>query len=347
MVNGYMKWLNRFDFRIDDKELVRKMIQTSNQDFFKYSDSITDSRALIFLSVKSWRDLSCLLNVSPLRVEQIINNPSYVEFKIPKKKGKPRLICQPNPELMKVQRRLNSYLQAIYEFHIPTCVNGFVPKSNKLYRSIVTNAKPHIGKRNILTLDIKDYFTSIRANRIKKLINSWDIDNEISSALALLCTFEGCLPMGAPTSPILANLCSYELDLKLMRFCAQNQVTYTRYADDLTFSSDLFFSEEFIQLIINVIEECGFEVNYKKLRRIGRNRKQKITGIIVNQKLSVERKLKKKLRAIEHDISVNGIEKAAERHYGLNTSASDKIQKKFQRKINGLKSFRDMVEIKN
>jgi RNA-directed DNA polymerase len=248
---------------------------------------------------------------------------------------------------MKVQRRLNSYLQAIYEFHIPTCVNGFVPKSNKLYRSIVTNAKPHIGKRNILTLDIKDYFTSIRANRIKKLINSWDIDNEISSALALLCTFEGCLPMGAPTSPILANLCSYELDLKLMRFCAQNQVTYTRYADDLTFSSDLFFSEEFIQLIINVIEECGFEVNYKKLRRIGRNRKQKITGIIVNQKLSVERKLKKKLRAIEHDISVNGIEKAAERHFGSSNPVSDEIQNKFQRKINGLKSFRDMVEIKN
>ena len=342
-----MKWLLRFEKRISDKDIIRSMICNSNQEFFPYLNSIADSRAFALLSINTWRELSYLLNLTPLQVEQIINNPSYIEFKIPKKKGKPRLICQPNAELMKIQRRLNLYFQAIYEFHIPSCVHGFVSKSNTANRSIVTNAKPHIGKKNILVIDLKDFFTTIRAKRVKKLFSSWGINDEIASTLALLCTYKGTLPMGAPTSPIVSNLCSYELDMKLMRFCELNQVNYSRYADDLTFSSNENISDELIQSLIQMIRENGFEINYKKLRRIGSYRKQKITGIIVNEKLSVERKLKKKLRAIEHDIKLNGIAKAAERHFGSSKPVSDEIQNKFQRKINGLKSFRDMVEIKN
>ena len=347
MINGSMKWLLRFEKRISDKDIIRTMICNSNQEFFPYLNSIADSRAFALLSINTWRELSYLLNLTPLQVEQIINNPRYIEFKIPKKKGKPRLICQPNAELMKIQRRLNLYFQAIYEFHIPSCVHGFVSKSNTANRSIVTNAKPHIGKKNILVIDLKDFFTTIRAKRVKNLFISWGINDEIASTLALLCTYKGTLPMGAPTSPIVSNLCSYELDMKLMRFCELNQVTYSRYADDLTFSSNGNISDELIQSLIQMIRENGFEINYKKLRRIGSHRKQKITGIIVNEKLSVERKLKKKIRAIEHDIKFNGIAKAAKRHFGSSKPVSDEIQNKFQRKINGLKSFRDMVEIKN
>lgn len=342
-----MKWLLRFEKRISDKDIIRTMICNTNQEFFPYLNSIADSRAFALLSINTWRELSYLLNLTPLQVEQIINNPSYIEFKIPKKKGKPRLICQPNVELMKIQRRLNLYFQAIYEFHIPSCVHGFVSKSNMANRSIVTNAKPHIGKKNILVIDLKDFFTTIRAKRVKNLFSSWGINDEIASTLALLCTYKGTLPMGAPTSPILSNLCSYELDLKLMQFCELNHVTYSRYADDLTFSSNENISDELIQSLIHMIRENGFEINYKKLRRIGSNRKQKITGIIVNNKLSVERKLKKRLRAIEHDIKLNGMAKAAERHFGSSNPVSDEIQNNFQRKIGGLKSFVFMVESQN
>jgi RNA-directed DNA polymerase len=344
MINGDMKWLLPFEKRNSDMEAIRKMILTSNQEFFPYSNSLADSRAFTLLSVTNWRELSNLLNLTPLRVEQVINNPSYTEFKLPKKKGKPRLICQPNAELMKIQRRLNLYFQAIYEFQIPSCVHGFVPKSNTANRSIVTNAKPHIGKRNILVIDLKDYFTSIRAKRVKNLLSSWGINDEIATCLALLCTYKGTLPMGAPTSPILANLCSYELDLKLMRFCELNQLTYSRYADDLTFSSNVNISDELIQSMIQVIRENGFDVNYKKLRRIGSHRKQKITGIIVNEKLSVERKLKKKIRAIEHDIKMNGLKNASERHFAKDKPFNDVLQNKLINKIKGLKSFIKMVE---
>ena len=325
-------------------EAIRKMILTSNQEFFPYSNSIADSRAFALLSISNWRELSTLLKLTPLHLEQVINSPSYTEFKLPKKKGKPRLICKPNDELMKIQRRLNLYFQAIYEFHIPPCVHGFVPKSNTANRSIVTNAKHHIGKKNILVIDLKDFFNTIRAKRVKNLFSSWGVNDEIATSMALLCTYKGTLPMGAPTSPILANLCSYELDLKLMRFCELNQLTYSRYADDLTFSSNLNISNELIQSLIQVIRENDFEINYKKLRRIGSHRKQKITGIIVNQKLSVERKLKKKIRAIEHDIKINGAANATENHFKLEERANSEIQRQFLNKIHGLKSFVKLVE---
>ena len=325
-------------------EAIRKMILTSNQEIFPYSNSIADSRAFALLSISNWRELSTLLKLTPLHLEQVINSPSYTEFKLPKKKGKPRLICKPNDELMKIQRRLNLYFQAIYEFHIPPCVHGFVPKSNTANRSIITNAKPHIDKKNILVIDLKDFFTTIRAKRVKNLFSSWGINDEIASTLALLCTYKGTLPMGAPTSPIVSNLCSYELDMKLMRFCELNQVTYSRYADDLTFSSNGNISNELIQSLIQMIRENGFEINYKKLRRIGSHRKQKITGIIVNEKLSVERKLKKKIRAIEHDIKINGAANATENHFKLEEPANSEIQRQFLNKIHGLKSFVKLVE---
>jgi RNA-directed DNA polymerase len=339
-----MTWLLRFEKRKCDMEAIRKILQTSNEEFFPYSNSRAELRAFTLLSITNWRELSNLLNLTPLHVEKVINNPSYTEFKLPKKKGKPRLICKPNDELMKIQRRLNLYFQAIYEFHIPYCVHGFVPKSDKANRSIVTNAKSHIGKKSILVIDLKDYFTSIRAKRVKNLLSSWGINDEIATCLALLCTYKGTLPMGAPTSPILANLCSYELDLKLRRFCEQNQLTYSRYADDLTFSSNENISDKLIQSLIQVIRENGFDINYKKLRRIGSHKKQKITGIIVNQKLSVERKLKKKIRAIEHDIKMNGLKNATERHFAIDNPINDVLQNKLINKIKGFKSFIKMVE---
>jgi RNA-directed DNA polymerase len=339
-----MKWLLIFEKRADEKVEIQKMFRTSNKEVYSFSDSLSASRAFTFLCISNWRELSYFLNLTPLHVEEIINHPNYKEFKIPKKIGKPRLICQPKDELMKIQRKLNLYLQSIYELHIPSCVHGFVPKSKTLHRSIVSNAQPHVGKSNILTIDLKDYFTSIRSKRVKKLFISWGINEEVSTALALLCTYKGCLPIGAPTSPVLANLCSYELDLKLMHFCEQNQLGYTRYADDLTFSSAGRISDGDVHSIIQFIEEANFTANRKKIRQIGSHRKQKITGVVVNKKLSVDRKLKKKIRAIEYDIQKNGLVVASKKHFGLDYTSRNEDGQKLIYKIQGLKSFVKMVE---
>jgi RNA-directed DNA polymerase len=344
MKDGRRLWLISMGKTDFDSVDIRKMLFTSNQEFFQYSNSITDSRALTFFCIEDWRDLSFLLKITPLQLEQIINYPTYIQFNVPKKKGKPRLISQPNSELMIVQRRLNLFLQAVYYRHIPSCVHGFVPKSNEVCRSIVSNAHPHVGKKNILTIDLKDYFSTISVKRVKNLFKSWCLNDEVSKALALLCTFRGVLPMGAPTSPILANLCSYDMDLDLKLFCEKNEITYSRYADDLTFSSNEKISEELIFSLTQIIDMYGFSINNKKTRISGNHRKQKITGIIVNQKLSVERKLKKKIRAIEHDIKINGVARAAERHFKLIEPANSEMQSRFLNKIQGLKSFVRFVE---
>lgn len=326
------------------KNVIKQLVFSVNNQAPSLIHSLSDEKARNIVNVTNWLELSNLLNNSPLQIERIINNPKYVEFKIPKKKGKPRLISQPNHELMKIQRKLNTYLQAVYEFQIPSCVHGFIPKSKSSHRSIVSNARPHVGKKCVLTIDLQNYFTSIRAKQVQNVFLSWQLNQEIATALALLCTYKGSLPTGASTSPVLANLCSLELDRKIMQFTEKFQLTYTRYADDLTFSSDVYIEEEVIQNLLKIIHDCGFVVNHKKIRRIGSHRKQKITGIVVNKKLSVDRKIKKKIRAMEYDIQKNGLAFASERHFQLDKPSNEAIRQQFLNKIQGLKSFVKFVQ---
>lgn len=339
-----MNWNSLLEKRDQYSDTIRHLIRCSNGAIPPFATSVSEGRSLALLSITNWKELAYLLKCSPLHVEQLINEPTYFEFTIPKKKGKPRLICQPNAQLMKIQRRLNKFFQAIYQFQMPTCVHGFVPKTNDINRSIVTNAFQHLNKSNILTLDLKDYFPSIKAKRIRDLFRSWGMNDEMSIALTLLCTFKGSLPAGAPTSPVLANLCSLELDNQLMSLSEQHQLTYTRYADDLTFSSPHFIPDSVISTLIKSISSNQFQVNNSKTHCIGKHRKQKITGIVVNQKLSIDRKLKKKIRAMEHDIRLNGLAVASERHFQLQEPSTDAIQNHFLRKVLGLKSFVRMVE---
>jgi RNA-directed DNA polymerase len=321
------------------KEIKHKLISTNISNIKK-----NESKALLLLGISNWLELSYILDCSPLKLEQLINHPVYIKFFIPKRKGKPRAISQPNKELMRIQRRLNIYLQAIYSFQVPDCVHGFIPKTSTHKRSIISNASAHIGKKHILSVDLKDYFQSIKASRIKTIFTSWGLSNEISTALTLLCVYEGCLPTGAPTSPVLANICTYELDQRLIQFSKERNITYTRYADDLTFSSNIYFYQEIISYISILIQECKFQINTEKLRLTGNNKKQKVTGIIVNEKLSVDRTLKKKIRARLHDIERNGISVATKKYYQINRIPNKSEEAYFMNNTNGLLSFIKMVE---
>jgi RNA-directed DNA polymerase len=245
---------------------------------------------------------------------------------------------------MKIQKKLNSYLQSVYYFQLPECVHGFIPKSYKNPRNIISNALPHVNKDSILSLDIENYFPSIRAKRIFELFHSWGFSQEISTALTLICTYKGSLPTGAPSSPILSNLCSIQLDLDLMKLSELHQLSYTRYADDLTFSSHSFITDSTIIELMNCIKSNGFSINKRKVRCLGQNRKQKITGIVVNKKISVDRQTKKKLRAIMYDIKINGLDHATKRNYGLQSFPSEAEQQTFIKKVLGIQSFLKMVE---
>lgn len=138
-----------------------------------------------------------------------------------------------------------------------------------------------------------------------------------------------------------------ELDTDLRSFCQTKGFQFTRYADDLTFSSDSVISDDDVLDIINLIKKNGFEINQKKLRLKSSNRKQTVTGLIVNQKVNVERKLLKKIRAMLHDLTQNGIDSATERHFNLQGNIDPKYRVKFINKLGGYIDFVGQVRGKN
>jgi len=299
--------------------------------------------ALCLLSIEEPFELAKFLRTPIFQLEELLNNPPYKHFTIQKKRGGTRQIFAPENSLKMVQKRLNYFLQGYYLWLKPHHVHGFVINPHYLGTScnIVENAKVHVSKNFVLNIDLKDFFPSITAKQVKDIFSSpfFNFSEPIAIALTLLTTYKGKLPIGAPTSPVLSNFICHQLDQDLISFSDENKLTFTRYADDLTFSSNFKISHDITLDIINLIKKNFFEINTKKIHLKTQNRKQTVTGLTVNQKVNVDRKLLKKIRAMLHDISINGIEKAAQHHFKLN-----KIDKRFTLKfMNRLEGYINFV----
>lgn len=237
----------------------------------------------------------------------------YKQFIIKKKSGGERPISAPRYKLKTIQKCLNEVLNAIFTPHFTA--TGFVPK-----KSIVDNAKRHIGKQFVFNTDLKDFFPSTEFRRIKTVLGLSPFNltdaNEIKSNIekkktseekgkgylgylvANLCCDNGCLPQGAPTSPTLTNLVCQRLDKKLYKYAKSINATYSRYVDDITFSANKpIFNEKFKKRIIDIIEvQEKFKINFKKERLQVGGERQSVTGIIVNRKSNVDRKFIKDIR---------------------------------------------------
>lgn len=294
------------------------------------------------LSVVDFYDLQNFLKVDGRTLEELINRPSYDTFKIPKKKGGHRKIQAPSADLLAVQRTLNHYFQAIYLMAKPKEVHGFInkPEGYEFIHSIVSNAKPHVNKKHVLNMDLKDFFPSISAKRVRQiLVKHLGInDSQMADILALLCTYQKSLPIGAPTSPVLSNFACIEMDKELADYCVLNSINYTRYADDLTFSCNEYFPEATIQGLRTIIGTHDFTINEKKFRLLSSKSKQTVTGIIVNKKVNVDRTYIRNIRALLHHIKTEGLEKAAKKHYKV-TSADQFLQQKLIFKVKGQIDF--------
>jgi RNA-directed DNA polymerase len=299
----------------------------SLQNFKKH-----ELNALCLLSIEEPMELAILLKTTIYHLEEIINIPPCKHFTIQKKRGGERQIFAPERSLKVIQQRLNYFLQAYYLWLKPHQVHGFVINPHYLgtYCNIVENAKAHVNKNYVLNIDLKDFFPSITAIQVKDIFSShfFNFSDQISTALTLLTTYKGKLPIGAPTSPVISNFICHQLDKDLINFSTENHLTFTRYADDLTFSSNVIISHDMTLDIFNLIRKNFFEVNTKKIHLKTNNRKQKVTGLTVNQKVNVDRKLLKKIRAMLHDLSINGIEKSAQRHFKV-----DRIDQRYTLKF--------------
>jgi RNA-directed DNA polymerase len=245
----------------------------------------------------------------------------YVRFKIAKKTGGDRLISAPMPRLKRVQHWILDQILEKVPQH--AAAHGF-----RRGRSIVTNAQPHVGNDVVVNLDLKDFFPSISYKRVKGLFQALGYAEAIATILALLCTeptveqleldgqtyfvaqSDRHLPQGAPTSPAITNLLCRRLDKRLSNMATQQGFIYTRYADDLTFSG----SGKTTRNLCNILKHCqnivaheGFTVHPDKTRVLRKSQQQEVTGIVVNQKLNVDRTTLKKFRATLHHIEKDGL----------------------------------------
>lgn len=239
------------------------------------------------------------------------NAGHYTSFAIPKKSGKLREISAPQAMLKSMLTYMNVILQAMYE---PTeAAMGFVPG-----RSVVDNARKHVGMNYVLNLDLENFFPSIPQARVWGALQSKAVgfNRGIASAVAGLCCtemtfFEGrpvlmtkelpkdavtekrnVLPQGAPTSPILTNIVCRNLDRKLSRLARHYGLNYTRYADDITFSShhNVYQKDgEFMRALHETIASENFSVNAAKTRLQVKGRRQEVTGLVVNEVVNVTR----------------------------------------------------------
>ena len=324
----------------------RSRLMLHRDNFFQYEYNYNwqflkgyERYAVNLLCLKRPADLCAYLKIDFQTLQELINQPVYHHYLIPKKSGGNRQIDAPNQSLKKVQKQLNRSLQGIYLCYKPNSVHGFVihPISERRAANIVENAFPHVGKKYVLNLDLENFFPSIKAKRIKDLFNDWMFlfNENMVNVLTLLTTINGHLPQGAPTSPVLSNMVCFQLDNQLKNWSEQHQITYTRYADDLTFSSDNPIDAKLILDIRSIVIQNDFSVNEKKLRIRAKNRKQTVTGLIVNDKVNVDRKLMKKVRAMLHHFKMNGINSATQKHFDLNRLASMNECQSFVDKLNG------------
>jgi hypothetical protein len=224
----------------------------------------------------------------------------YRKFQIPKRSGGQRTIYEPTEGLKRVQRLLLRKLLMRLSAH--ACAHGF-----ERGRSTVTGARPHERKAVVVRMDLRDFFGATKAARVHDYFARAGWDSDAAQLLTRLCTHEGSLPQGAPTSPRLSNLVNFKLDARLNALARKFGADYTRYADDMAFSFASGDHEQlapFIRTAKKILREEGYELHTrKKLQIRRRHHRQTVTGLVVNERVGLPRATRRWLRAVEHHAS--------------------------------------------
>ena len=250
----------------------------------------------------------------------------YRPFHIRKKNGKLRCIHAPARPLKTIQQCLNLVLQGMFSPH--AAATGFVPG-----KSIADNARPHVGRPYVYNLDLKDFFPGVDFHRVRACLKLPPFDlvetrEPLGFLIANLCCVRDAqnparahLPQGAPTSPVLTNMVCQRLDRRLTGLAKRFGARYTRYADDLTFSSytNLYRpGGDFCRELERIIADQRFTINPDKTRLQREGYRQEVTGLVVNEKLNVSRRYVRTVRAMLHNWETRGYEEAEilfRRHY--------------------------------
>lgn len=225
----------------------------------------------------------------------------YTAYEIPKDGGGVRRIDAPKGELKAIQGRIlrNILNQRRPDKH----ATAFLPGS-----SLLKNVNPHVGRVVVVRIDLKDFFPNIRFPAVRKVFQDFGYPYRVASILASFCTLNGRLPQGAPTSPAISNFVCAKLDRRIHGLSKKMKFRYTRYADDLIFSSNNPKFTSLLPLLKSMIAEEGFIVNEKKTKIMRSGQCQLVTGVVVNEKPNLPRAQRRQLRAVAHRLALAGPE---------------------------------------
>lgn len=288
------KSLHEWESFFDDRGLERSLIN----EYINYINPILRKGVPVIFEIQH---LSSLIGVPVIELQKMIYSPHkfYREFEIPKKNGGIRTITTPYPSLKKCQKWIFNNILKTQKVHIHA--HGYV-----LSKSIFSNAAPHVNQENIIKIDIKNFFPSLKINWVINYFKRLGYAHNLSFYLASLCCLNGSLPQGAVTSPYLSNLLTLSMDRKISKLAEVYDLNYSRYADDIFLSGKTIPLESY-KKVKEIIKNYGFKINNDKSRLLDKTKRKIVTGIAVhNEFMTLPRSKKKELTNVIYHIKKYG-----------------------------------------
>jgi len=289
-----------------------------------------------FCAIRNEQGLARLLNTDQRNLLLLAKQPKYQVFTVPKRGGGKRNIENPDFDLKNMQSRLNKYLQSTYYFEKSTAAYGFIAnaRDERTRRDIITNAQQHLGKPYLVNIDLKDFFHSVKYKKVEGVFSSkpFFFETKLTRLLTQLTTYNRHLPMGTPTSPVLSNFACLTLDDNLLELSKQEEWKFTRYADDMSFSSDKPITDEHLEKVNQLIEQEGFKMNTRKLKRYGKEDDKEVTGLLLTDRVELNRhfipELEKELEQLKEVMEIQNL------HGNLRTYWVEQFKNRVRGKIN-------------
>ncbi len=319
----------------------------------------------------SLNDVAVMLGFKPKSVSYILYKlpaaQRYTAFQIPKRSGGQRTINAPVDRLKVLQRKLADLLQdCLDEINTARKIKDRTAHGFKRKRSIITNARQHRHRRWVFNIDLEDFFPSINFGRVRGfLIKNRDfaLQPNVATVIAQIACHDNSLPQGSPCSPVMSNLVAHLLDMRLVKLAGSAGCTYSRYADDLTFSTN---KKEFPPEIAtpsgddgpeahlwlpggelrHVIERTGFRINAKKTHFMYRTSRQEVTGLVVNEKINVRLEYRHNVRAMVNKLVTTG---AFEVYGAVHKDGKVTMEKRpgTPNELHGMLGFIDGIDVYN
>ena len=286
------------------------------------------SQLQVLRAALSIHQVATLLHFQPKALAYILYKKPlttrYSSFNMAKRDGSVRTINAPAPDLKLLQHNLSELLQnCAAEINAGKKLTDQLAHGFKRKRSIITNAVKHKKRRYVFNIDLNDFFSTINFGRVRGFFikdANFMLHPNVATILAQIACHENVLPQGSPCSPVISNLIGHVLDIHLCKLASNNGCTYSRYADDITFSTS---KPEFPVGIAkrvsgqthvwevgdglqNIVTHTGFSINPKKTRMQYRGSRQAVTGLVVNRKVNVRSEYRRKARSLAHNLFKTG-----------------------------------------